>query len=77
MDRCASGKTQGFKSLNCLIITNLTEIERQLLLKKINRDKFFGFLVVESSADSWKNPLIQVTASITVFYCVDSLIVDA
>ena len=52
------------------------KITRQLLLNKSNRDKFFGFPIIESSVDGRKNPLVHVKAAIIVFHCVDSLIAD-
>ena len=67
MDRCASGKTQGFKKSELFKYYKPENIERQLLLNKSNRNEIFGLPIIKPSFDSWENPFIHVTAAITIF----------
>ena len=54
MDHCASGKTQGFKSLNYFNITDPTKFKDKLLWDKSDWDKISSFPVAEASTDSWE-----------------------
>ena len=71
MDRCASGKTQGFKSLKCFNITDPTKCKDKLLWDKSDRDKISSLPVVEPSTDSWEDPILQVVAIFIILYRVD------
>ena len=73
MDHCASGKTQGFESLNCFNITDPTKCKDKLLWDKSDRDKIYSLPIVEPSIDSWEDPILQVVA---IFYRIDFTIAD-
>ena len=76
MDHCASGKTQGFKSLNCFNITDPTKCKDKLLWDKSDQDKISSLLIVEPSTNSWKDPILQVVAIFIILYRVDLTIAD-
>ena len=76
MEHCASGKTQGFKSVNCFNITDPTKCKDRLLWDKSDRDKISSLPVADPSTDSWEYPVLQVTTIFIIFYDVDLAIAN-
>ena len=76
MDHCASGKTQGIKSLNCFNIIDPTKCKDKLLWDKSDRDEISSLPVAEPSTDSWEDPILQVAAIFIILYRVDFMVAD-
>ena len=76
MDLCASGKTQGFKSLNCFNITYPTKFKDKLLWDKCDRDKISSLPVIEPFTDSWEDPILQVIAVFIILHYIDFVVAD-
>ena len=76
MDHCASGKTLGFKILNCFNIIDQTKFKDKLLWDKSDRDKISSFPVVEPSINSWENLILQVIAVFILLHYIDFAVVD-
>ena len=76
MDHCASGKIQGFKSLNCFNITDPTKCKDKLLWDKSDRDEISSLPVTEPSTDSWENPILQVIVGFIILHGTDLVVVD-
>ena len=76
MDHCASGKTQGFKSVNCFNITDPTKCKDKLLWDKSDRDKISSLPVIEPSTDSREYPILHIIAIFISLYGVDLTVSD-
>ena len=76
MDHYASGKRQGFKSLNYFNITDPTKCKDKLLWDKSDQDKISSLPIAELSTDSWEDPILQVTTIFIILYRVDFTVAD-